>query len=75
MRFPDDVIIHYETDVKGTSIEATVVGELIRCKDCKYNYGNKYECDYNHEDIVCTYWMSDGLTDYDFCSMAEEYKE
>lgn len=47
---------------------------VIRCNDCMYNYGNKYECDYNHEDIVCTYWMSDGLTDKDFCSKGERKK-
>ena len=48
---------------------------VIRCKDCMYNYGNKYEYDYNHEDIVCKYWMSDGLTDKDFCSMAKRREE
>ena len=51
-----------------------IIQELIRCNDCKYNYGNKYRCDYNHEDIVCTYWMSDGLTDKDFCSKGERKK-
>ena len=41
-----------------TVIPSEVVGELVRCKDCEYN----------HEDIVCDYWLSDGLMDDDFCS-------
>ena len=50
-----------------TVIPSEVVGELVRCKDCEYNHKTD-EDEYNHEDIVCDYWLSDGLMDDDFCS-------
>lgn len=49
--------------------------KVICCKECIHNYGNKYECEYNPEDIVCTYWMSDGLTEKDFCSQSKRKEE
>ena len=44
---------------------------VVRCKDCKHNYSKKYNKRYNHEDIVCDYWETDGLNDDDFCSYGE----
>lgn len=40
---------------------------VIRCKDCKYRCETE-DGEYNPEDIVCTYWMSDGLNENDYCS-------
>lgn len=45
--------------------------KIVRCKDCKFNYGNEHNCSFNPNDIVCTYWESDGLQSDDFCSMGE----
>ena len=46
------------------SIDAVPV---IRCKECKYRCETE-DGEYNPEDIVCTYWMSDGLNENDYCS-------
>lgn len=43
---------------------------VIRCKDCIHKVLTK-DGEYNPEDIVCHYWMSDGLEETDFCSRAE----
>ena len=47
---------------------------VVRCKDCKYNVANMTpdpldSTDY--EDVVCSYWMSDGACPTDFCSYGE----
>ena len=47
------------------------VVEVVRCKDCKYNYGIANNCEYAKDDIVCCYWESDGLHSDDFCSKGE----
>ena len=44
------------------------VAPVVRCKDCKHNYSKKHNKRYNHEDIVCDYWETDGMNDDDFCS-------
>lgn len=51
---------------------ADVVG-VVRCKDCRFNVSNmktdKYDItDYSGEDIVCSYFMTDGMLPDDFCS-------
>lgn len=45
---------------------------IIRCRDCAYNFGNENFCEYNPEDIVCTYFETDGLHADDFCSRGKE---
>lgn len=45
--------------------------DIVRCKECKFNYGNEHNCEYNLEDIVCTYHASDGFHANDFCSYGE----
>ena len=54
---------------------AKKVGDIVRCRDCKFWGENltekeRNECDV-YADLVCTYWMSDGLTRDDFCSHGE----
>lgn len=46
------------------------VVEVVRCKDCKYCTLTK-EGEYNPEDIVCGYFMTDGMQANDFCSYGE----
>lgn len=48
--------------------------EIVRCKDCRYNYGNENNCGFNPEDILCTYHASDGFDANDFCSYGERRK-
>lgn len=48
---------------------------VVRCKDCKHNYSKKHNKRYNHEDIVCDYWETDGLNDDDFCSYGERGRD
>ena len=44
--------------------------EVVRCNDCKHKVTTE-DGEYDPEDIVCNYWMSDGLTEKDFCSYGE----
>ena len=46
------------------------VAEVVRCKDCKYKTVTS-DGEYNPEDIVCEYFMSDGFRETDFCSYGE----
>ena len=53
---------------------AADVVEVVRCKDCKHNVANwKHDeldaTDYT--DIVCDYFMTDGMCPDDFCSYGE----
>ena len=47
---------------------------VIMCKDCKYNVANmeKDPLDMtDYTDIVCAYFMTDGMEPDDFCSKGE----
>lgn len=47
---------------------------VVRCKDCKYNVANmeKDPLDItDYTDIVCSYFMTDGMDPNDFCSKGE----
>ena len=51
--------------------------ELIRCKDCKY-WGEtltQEDREVPGADLVCSYWMSDGLMAEDFCSQGERRED
>ena len=48
---------------------------VVRCKECKHNWGKEHSKFYNPEDIVCDYWATDGLNDDDFCSYGERSDE
>ena len=52
------------------------VVEVVRCKDCRFNVANITkdnldETDYSGTDIVCSYHLSDGHNEDDFCSYGE----
>ena len=65
---------------EDTVLEAPAadVVEVVRCKDCKHNVAN-----WNHDeldetdytDIVCDYFMTDGLNPDDFCNYGERKVE
>lgn len=42
--------------------------DVIHCNECKFNYGIEHGCEWNPEDIVCTYYETDGMHKDDFCS-------
>ena len=44
---------------------------VVRCKDCKHKVVTS-DGEYNPEDIVCDYHMSDGFDSNDFCSYGEK---
>lgn len=46
---------------------------ITECRECKYKVTTK-DGEYNPNDIVCRYWMSDGLTEDDYCSRGEDGK-
>ena len=51
---------------------------IIYCKDCKYNVANieKDPLDItDYTDIVCTYFMTDGLSNDDYCSQGKEKED
>ena len=62
-------ILHVKESIRyAPTIDAEIV---VRCKDCVHNYGlmhDSEETPYYPDDIVCEYWKSDGLCEYDFCS-------
>ena len=52
------------------------VVEVVRCKNCKFNVANMEidendGTDYSGSDIVCSYFMTDGLEPNDYCSYGE----
>ena len=75
MRLPQDRILHIDTEIKDgkVNVVAEWQGELVRCKDCRHKVVTK-DGEYNEEDIVCDYWLSDGLDSNDFCSYGERRK-
>lgn len=72
----DDFAYRYDINEVPT---ADVV-EVVRCKDCKFNVANMEidendGTDYSGEDIVCSYFMTDGLEPNDYCSYGERSEE
>ena len=45
--------------------------DVVHCSECKYCVKTK-DGEYNPDDIVCSYWNSDGLESGDFCSYGEK---
>lgn len=76
--------IDEETDMTITECgkfkNKSVFEEVVRCDNCKHNVANKEidtldETDYSGEDIVCSYFMTDGLAPNDFCSYGERKRQ
>lgn len=74
-------IVNYPYGLRGMiyediNVQPTIDAvPVVRCKDCKHNYGKKHNEGYNHEDIVCDYWETDGLNENDFCSYGERSED
>lgn len=47
---------------------------VVRCKDCKYKCETE-DGEWNPEDVVCSYWDTDGLEENDYCSYAERKED
>lgn len=72
-KLPND--LPYKASVKRVLIQSSVadVAEVVRCKDCKFNVSNMQKdlldiTDYSGDDIVCSYFMTDGMSPDDYCS-------
>lgn len=55
---------------------ADVVEVPCRCLECRFNVSNMEKdgfdiTDYSGEDIVCSYFMTDGMLPTDYCSYGE----
>ena len=71
----------HENDEACVRFKATTdFVKVVRCKDCKFNVANMEidkndGTDYSGEDIVCSYFMTDGLKPTDYCSRGEMREE
>lgn len=68
--------IHTMASLMMSVVPVANVAEVVRCKDCIYNVANREadpldSTDYSGDDIVCSYFMTDGLQDRDYCSHGE----
>lgn len=77
----DAVKLNFHRQGWNDSIDAIIENEptvdaveVVRCKDCKYRLETD-EGEYNPEDIVCSYWSSDGLQAMDYCSYGERKED
>lgn len=60
----------FEKVKSETNTPPADVVEVVRCKDCKHCVlTDEGEC--NPEDIVCDYFMTDGMQANDYCSYGE----
>ena len=69
-----DILLTMEKREKQMTTNQSQYEEMIipvRCKDCQYNYGNAEGREYNPNDIVCTYFNTDGMDASDYCSYGE----
>lgn len=54
--------------------KAEAQAEIVRCKECKYKCETE-DGEWNPEDVVCSYWDTDGLMWNDYCSYAERRED
>ena len=72
------LLVAFVTDILfmwciGEDILRIKEDEVVRCKDCKFNVANMEKdpldtTDYSGDDIVCSYFMTDGLNPNAYCS-------
>jgi len=58
------------------NVPAADVVKVVRCRVCKRNVSNMEKdplnsTDYSGDDIVCSYFLTDGMRPNDFCSYGE----
>lgn len=68
-------VLRYAQRLKRTILDTPAVDavEVVRCRDCIHNVANLVRdpldtTDYSDKDIVCAFWLSDGLEPDDYCS-------
>ena len=66
----------YDLEDFLTEVPTADVVKVVKCKDCKFNVANMEKdpldiTDYSGDDIVCSYFMTDGLDPNDYCSKGE----
>ena len=64
----------------GTPCKYFTTTSRVHCKDCQFNVSNMSlesmdDTDYSGDDIVCSYFMTDGLEPYDYCSHGKHKDE
>lgn len=59
----------YEDGVRAKADNGDVV-KVVRCKDCKHCTLTE-DGEYNPEDVVCGFFMTDGMQADDYCSYGE----
>ena len=70
-----EYIVWIDHAADGSVIYHRTLDEIVRCRDCRYNYGNAEGREYNQNDIVCTYFDTDGMDASDYCSYGERRNE
>lgn len=61
-------------DIADTLISKGMLA-VVRCGECKHNYGIAHSCEFNPNDIVCEVWGTDGMDENDYCSYGERSNE
>lgn len=62
----------YKTLRAIEAVPSADVVPVVRCGACKHNYGLTHCEEWTPGDVVCDYWMTDGLHFEDFCSKGEK---
>ena len=69
---PSKMAVFTEKAIRAIeNLPAADVVPVVRCKDCLYKVRTS-DGEYNPEDIVCSYFMTDGMDSNDFCSYGEK---
>ena len=62
-------------EYEQTGLEPEEIRQTVRCKECAYNYGLASGEGFNPKYIVCSYFMTDGMEETDYCSNGKKYEE
>ena len=62
-------------EYEQTGLDPEQIRQTVRCKDCEFNYGLANGDGFSEIDIVCSYWMTDGLNESDFCSQGKLFEK
>lgn len=71
MKLPVDKILQIRARTSVGPIEAEWVGELVRCRDCKYYRQVEDYMPTKESRPYCMLWMAYGLEEDDYCSHGE----
>ena len=71
MKLPVDKSLQIRAKASAGVIEADWVGELVRCRDCKYYRQVEDYMPTKESRPYCMLWMAYGLEEDDYCSHGE----